>query len=205
MDTFLHIAAAIVCCYLLGSVNIAILVSRALGRDIRDCGSGNAGSTNMLRTFGWGVAIPVFIGDLFKGALAVMLGRFILSHGEVSALYGAYIGAVSAEIGHIYPVYFHFHGGKGVAISVGAIIALHPVGGPLLLLGGFGIAALTGYVSAGSVLCAAAYPFLAFFLGGVRELVPAVFMAAIVLYSHRENIKRLLEHRENKFIPPANK
>lgn len=192
-------------CYLIGSVNLSIVVSRALGRDVRESGSGNAGSTNMLRTFGWRVAIPVFLGDVARGALAVGIGAALFSACGEPGRFGAYLGAIAALLGHAFPVFFRFRGGKGVAVSIGAMIAIYPIPGALLLLAGFGVAAATKYVSLGSVLGAAAFPFLALARGGVREFLPALLMSALVLWLHRENIRRLREHRENKFTPPAAK
>jgi len=191
-----------VVCYLIGSANLSIIVSRALGRDVRESGSGNAGTTNMLRTFGWRVAIPVFLGDLLRGFLAARLCGAAFAACGLDARLGAYIGGIAALLGHAHPIFFGFRGGKGVAVSLGVIVALYPIAGPLLMLGGFAIAAISGYVSLGSALGAAAFPFLAGALGGMREVLPALVMALSVLWLHRENIRRLIEHRENKFAPP---
>ncbi len=191
------------CCYLLGSVNLAVLVSsRKFGRDVRTCGSGNAGSTNMLRTFGWKAAIPVFLGDMLKGALAVWAGVELFSLFSAEWKEAGYLGGFFALVGHMWPVWFGFRGGKGVAAGLGIVIALHPVAGPLLLLSGFAVAALSGYVSMASVLGAAAYPVMAACLGGWKEFWPGLALAALILYGHRENIRRLLAHKENKFTPP---
>lgn len=202
-NPFLGYALTALGCYLFGSINLAVLVSKLfLHRDVRTCGSGNAGATNMLRTFGWKAAIPVFLGEFLKGFAAVWAGRAIAGVFGGDALLGSYLGGIFVLLGQQYPVYFGFHGGKGVAVSLGALVALHPIGGPIVLLCGLAVAALSGYVSAASVLGAIAYPILVFFLGGVRELIPALVMAALVLWGHRENIRRLLRHEENKFTPP---
>lgn len=199
----LALFTAALLCYLIGSVNLAVIVSKKLfGQDVRACGSKNAGSTNMLRTFGIKAALPVFLGDMAKGALSVWLAGHICAWFGTEFYAAGYIGGFFSLLGQMYPVYFGFHGGKGVATALGVIMALHPIGGTAVVVCGFVIAALTGYVSMGSVLCALAYSPLAFCMGGMKEFVFALPMALLVLYGHRENIRRLLRHEENRFTPP---
>ncbi len=189
-------------CYLIGSCNLSVIVSKAIGRDVRSCGSGNAGSTNMLRTFGWKAAVPVFLGDVLKGVAATFLGMAAFGAAGFDPRLGGYCGATACLLGHVFPVWFGFHGGKGIAICIGTIIALFPLGGTVILACGLAIAGFSGYVSLGSILSAAAFPFMVLALKGPREFVPALIMCVLVIFFHRENIRRLLEHRENKFSPP---
>lgn len=202
---YLYAAAALLLCYLLGSCNLSVMLSKALGRDVRSAGSGNAGSTNMLRTFGWKAAIPVFLGDVAKGVIATLFGIAVFAYCGYRARLGGYCGATACLLGHVFPVWFGFHGGKGIAICIGTIIALFPVGGTLILIFGLAVAGFSGYVSLGSILSAALFPILALIRNGMREFVPALIMCALVIFFHRENIRRLIEHRENKFTPPKKK
>ncbi len=197
--------AALLICYLIGSCNLSVILSKAMGRDVRGYGSGNAGSTNMLRTFGWKAAIPVFLGDIAKGVIATLFGIWAFSLCGLDPRLGGYCGATACLLGHVFPVWFGFHGGKGIAICIGTIIALFPIGGTIILICGLAIAGISGYVSLGSILSAAAFPFLALAVNGVREFIPALIMCILVIYFHRENIRRLIEHRENKFSPPKKK
>ena len=124
---FAALLLAAICGYLLGSVNPAIIIGRLIyKKDIRKLGSGNAGMTNVMRNFGKKSAALTLICDIAKGLIAVLLGRllFILLAPASSLDYGAYIGAVSAVAGHMFPVYFGFKGGKGVATVGGAIIEI---------------------------------------------------------------------------------
>lgn len=117
--------------YLLGSVDFGILVSKYLYHDdIRTHGSGNAGSTNILRTFGLKAALLTALGDIGKGAVSTLLGRFIVEWGTgdpALGVYGAYLAAFCAVCGHLWPIWFHFKGGKGVATAAGAILATAPL------------------------------------------------------------------------------
>ena len=196
--------------YFLGSVNVALILSRKVkGDDVREHGSGNAGTTNMLRTFGWRAGAMTFLGEILKGVIAVIIGRTVLSYMgyEAYAVYGGYLGGISSLIGQMFPIYFGFKGGKGVAAALGAVCALNPVLFLILCAAGFSLAAITGYVSAGSVTGAAIYPVLVLvkmLLSGtfnILELVLAIILGGLLLISHRENIKRLLNGTENKLSP----
>lgn len=182
---------ALVCAYLMGSISPAILISKALGKDIRLCGSGNAGTTNMLRTYGKTAAAATLLVDALKGAAAVALGRFL--GGELCACWCL----AFAMIGHIFPIYFGFKGGKGVAAAIGALLVLSPSIAGVMLVIALSIMAATRMVSAGSVIAAAALPFTAWFLK--PEFLPvAAAMAALVIFKHRSNIGRILRGEESK-------
>jgi glycerol-3-phosphate acyltransferase PlsY len=138
--------------YLLGSVSFAYILSTvALKRDIRKYGSGNAGTANMLRNFGWKLGIPTFLGDTLKGVLACYIGQVIGATFE-HALLGACVGAVFAVIGHTYPVFLKFKGGKGIATTLGIILFLYPGVNIWVLVISLVIIAVFARVSAGSVV-----------------------------------------------------
>ena len=217
MPASFMLAAAVLAavCYMLGSVNLAVILSRKIkGQDVREHGSGNAGTTNMLRTFGWTSAALTFGGDIIKGAISVVLCRavFVYLGYEAYAAYGGYLGGIASLLGQMYPVYFGFKGGKGVASAIGAMGAINPLLCLAVFSVGLLLAVVTGYVSMGSVLCAVAYPFLVLALmtigGGtfdLTELILVFSLAGMLLLSHKDNIKRLLNGTENKFTPRRNK
>jgi len=198
--------------YLLGSIDTGILVSRYIYRDdVRTHGSGAAGMTNMLRTFGKKAAALTAAGDVLKGVLAVCIGRWLFSllpAGGVSPYIGVYLAAVCAVIGHLKPLYFGFKGGKGVLVAGGAILAIQPVLIPFLAAIFLICLLPTGMVSLGSITMAAAYPFLTlaycYFagLGGADTAVcfiGAAIMGCMGIYMHRSNIKRINEGKEYRF------
>jgi glycerol-3-phosphate acyltransferase PlsY len=210
LSVVLASSAAALAAYLLGSANLAVIFSRsAFGEDVRTRGSGNAGSTNMLRTFGWRAAAVTFFGDVLKGALAVVIGRALYSAFGLAAysIYGGYAGGIFALLGHMYPIYFKFQGGKGVATAIGAVAAAYPVLFVIVTAVGFTLAGVTGYVSAGSLTCSAGFPLLV--LGSMLlenrfdpiELLLAVLLGGLIVFAHRGNIRRLLNGTENKFSP----
>ena len=210
MDRAFSIGAALVLSaaagYLLGSVSFAVVVSRLMyHQDIRDYGSGNAGMTNILRTYGKKAAAITLAGDFCKGALAVVLGRVIFWLCGVDFMDGAYVAGMFALLGHLFPVYFGFKGGKGILTSVGVIFLINPLVGLLLLAVGLPLIFLTRIVSVGSIAGAVCYPvftWLTVYLKGENPLFDTVFasiIALLVLYMHRENIRRLMNGTENKF------
>lgn len=200
--------------YLLGSIDTGILVSKGLYHDdVRNHGSGAAGMTNMLRTFGKKAAALTAVGDVLKGVLAVCIGRWIFgllaADGSViPANVGAYLAAVFAVIGHARPVYFKLKGGKGVLVAAGAILATEPVLIPVLAVI-FAICLLsTGMVSLGSIMMAAVYPFLVLascvlrgysLMTSIAILVCAFFIGIQIIYLHRSNIQRIKDGKEYRF------
>jgi glycerol-3-phosphate acyltransferase PlsY len=191
-------AVAILLCavlgYLLGSLNSAILISHTiLRRDIRAHGSKNAGTTNMLRTYGTGYAVLTLALDMLKGALAALIG-FLVAH-----MVGAPVAGFFCVFGHMFPLYYRFRGGKGVATTGMVALMLDPWVF-LVMLGVFVIiTAGTRYVSLASVMCALLYPLLlhAFIPGGWTVLM-GLMTTVFVVFMHRENIKRLLAGKESK-------
>ena len=195
--------------YLLGSVSLSIYMSRKMyGGDVRSKGSGNAGATNMLRTYGKAAAALTLAGDLGKGVLAVALGRLLFGLCTVSpewAVYGGYVAAIFAVCGHLWPVWFGFKGGKGVAVAAGAILATEPVVLLALAVVFFALAFATRIVSLSSVTVAALYPvFTALWSWYTGRSVwfttlCALVMGLLVIWMHRANIQRLKNGTEYKF------
>ncbi len=199
--------------YALGSVNLSIILSKAMGKgDIREQGSGNAGTTNTLRTLGKLPALAVLIWDILKGVIAVLLAKWIITIGNADMAadvlaanrdYAMVISAIFAVLGHNFPVFFGFKGGKGVATSLGVIIAIEwPIA---IACAVFAIVMIliSRMVSIGSVLVAILYPILTFFVGkefhnSFVYLVFALILAASVLFRHKANIKRIMNGTENK-------
>lgn len=192
-----------VAAYLLGSLNFAVILSKLFHHeDIRNYGSGNAGATNMVRTYGrkWGVI--TFICDGLKAAVAVLGSMLLMGEG------GAYIAALFAILGHIFPVYYKFRGGKGVVVSAISILCLNPLVFGILVVLFVVIVYVSRYISLGSVICAFFYPMLlnAFNTDkGFISTVISVLLAVIVIVMHRSNIKRLMNRTENKIGQKAKK
>ena len=198
------------CAYLMGSINSAIIVSRIYAKeDIRTHGSGNAGMTNILRTYGKLPAAWTAVGDFAKGALAVLLGRlFFYILGVDAGFDVGFVAGFFALLGHLFPIYFGFRGGKGVLTSAGVIFVIHPLIFLLLAVIIIPIMFLTRIVSLGSVLGAVLFPVLTFFFCGRTwsvDLLFALLMGAVVLFMHRANIKRLLNGTENRFPKKSKK
>lgn len=204
--TVLIIIVLLVCGYLLGAISSAVWISRRFyGIDIREHGSGNAGATNMLRVLGPRAALPVFAIDASKGYAAVSLSYFLCLFGvqsEEPLFFYLQIGlVVVAILGHIFPIFTGFKGGKGVATIAGCVLALSPL--PLLLsLATFVIIlALTHYVSLGSMISGALYPVYMYYVFGDRSTAMVVFgvvVAVMLIVTHRNNIKRLINGTESK-------
>ena len=213
MESVLIAVVSALQAYLLGSIDTGILVSKFVYHDdVRKHGSGAAGMTNMLRTFGKKAAAMTAAGDVLKGVLAVCIGRWLFAllpaGTTVSPYLGVYLAAIFAVIGHLKPLYFGFKGGKGVLVAGGAILAIQPVLLPFLALIFLACLLPTGMVSLGSVTMAAAYPLLTLgycLLRGyvVQDLliclVGSVIMAAMVIYMHRSNIQRIRDGKEYRF------
>lgn len=191
---------ALVIGYLLGGIQTAILYSRLKGMDIRQHGSGNAGATNTLRVLGKKAALIVFIGDLIKAILAVVICKILFP--DQALLVGLY-AAIGAIIGHSYPVFFGFKGGKGIAVTVGAIYFIDVRIGLIVSLVFILSAFITKIVSLSSMLLTTGVPIcILIFYKGNEHLIEAFLLggviAAITIYRHKENIKRLIAGTESK-------
>ena len=189
-------AVLVIVAYLLGSISFAVLLVRAkTGRDIRAEGSGNAGATNVLRSYGKKLALLVALLDVAKGIAAVLLMRLVTSDPRWAAAAG-----FAAILGHVFPVFYGFRGGKGVATAVGAFLALSPLALLATLVVLLVIVAATRYVSLGSVVAFALLPPIAGLLfHASRAVVTAAGLTAVlILGKHLPNLKRLARGEERK-------
>ncbi|MBQ2890048.1 MAG: glycerol-3-phosphate 1-O-acyltransferase PlsY [Clostridia bacterium] len=182
--------------YLLGSISTSILFSKIkTGKDIRDFGSGNAGATNTLRTLGKGAAIVVLLGDMLKAVISILIAKALLN--EQIAVYVASIGVV---LGHNFPIYFGFKGGKGVAVSaVACLFADWRIGVFVVILSVL-IMLTTKYVSLGSIIGAVLVFLLGFLFRGIDipYIIFSIIIGGLAIIMHRKNIVRLLNGNENK-------
>ncbi|MBE6838041.1 MAG: glycerol-3-phosphate 1-O-acyltransferase PlsY [Ruminococcus sp.] len=210
--------------YLLGSLNSAIIVCKLWKKtDIRTVGSKNAGLTNTLRVFGKGPALLTLLGDLSKGVVSVLIGIAIFNLfdtglvvetttplgtvTEYSTIFVGYVAGIFAILGHIFPIYYGFKGGKGILVSCSILLVIDPITFcieiPFFIL----VVILTRYVSVASISAAVLYPFTTCITQTLRGDVPYIWLnttlvvitSILLIYMHRENIKRLRAGTENKF------
>ena len=196
MLTLLVVAVA----YLVGSLPFSFLVARAFGvKDVRRVGSGNVGATNVLRSAGRAAGLLAFLLDAGKGAAATLLAaRLAPSDAALPAL-----AALLAVVGHMYPVWLRFQGGKGVATGLGAFAPLAPLAALAAVAGFAAVAWATRYVSLGSVAGALALVLLAWLLGGSAPVVGSALVAAgLIVFRHRSNLRRVLGGTERRAGAP---
>lgn len=219
---YLIIIAVAVISYLIGSINFSIILSKVIsGKDIRESGSGNAGATNMLRTHGKKMGVITLLLDVAKGIISVLIAIYIrekIYNGDI--LYSArasvhiyfetflaclpYIAGVCVVLGHNFPLYFGFKGGKGVATSLGVVLMLDWKVGLIVAVCAVAVMAITRYVSLGSILGGAAYIIAQIVKAVVKseyniiQLVCVVIIGGLLISRHHANIKRLLNGTENK-------
>jgi glycerol-3-phosphate acyltransferase PlsY len=189
-------ALLVVAGYLLGSLSFALLLVRwRTGADIRTVGSGNAGATNVLRAHGKRLAAAVALLDIAKGAAAVLLVRLVTADPRYAAAAG-----LAAILGHVFPLYSGFRGGKGVATAVGAFLVLAPLATVVCLAVFVGVVAATRYVSLASMIAIALLPPAAGLLSHAPRavVVAAAATAVLVVFKHVENLKRLARREERK-------
>lgn len=197
--------------YCIGSINFSVIFSKKFaGFDVREKGSGNAGTTNMLRSVGKKAAAITLVCDILKGVVAIgiaILAGNVFSNLDRELL--VQIAGVAVVLGHTFPVFFQFKGGKGVATSLGILLMTNWQIGLICLVFALVLMALTRMVSVGSCAAAILFPILTLFIdtnytvltegkSGSTYFVYSVILAVIVLYNHRSNIKRLLSGTENK-------
>lgn len=184
--------------YLLGNISVGILVSKLYGvMDIRKYGSGGSGSTNVLRTLGWVPSLLTLLGDCLKAYAAARLG------GAIAGDPGLLIGGLAAILGHDFPVFFQFRGGKGIACSLGVILAIDLRISLILFVLVLLIIAVTRYVSLASIVGSLLFPVLtAVFLHGhscfAGYLAASIVICMLNVFCHRRNISRLIHHNENR-------
>ncbi|WP_019228531.1 glycerol-3-phosphate 1-O-acyltransferase PlsY [Sedimentibacter sp. B4] len=181
--------------YLLGNISFAYILGKIFTKkDVRDYGSGNAGATNAIRAFGKKIGAMVFIGDVLKGVIAVLIGRSI---GET----GVYLAGAMVIIGHNWPVFLNFKGGKGVATTIGVMIIASPFVTLICFVLGLVVIIATRTVSLGSIIGMAMAPLAAgIFVRpfNVSLFIFCLFIGTMAIYRHKENIKRILNGKENK-------
>ena len=193
--------------YLIGSINFSVIISKKMaGFDVRDKGSGNAGTTNMLRSVGKKAAAVTLICDILKGVvaigIAIILGNIIKNLDKALLVQ---IAGIFVVVGHTFPIFFQFKGGKGVATSLGVLLLSNWQIGLICLVFGLVLIALTRMVSLGSVGAAILFPVLTLFINqnyivseGSGYFIYSIILAFIVAFNHRSNIKRILNGTENK-------
>lgn len=201
--------------YLLGGINTSIIVTRLkTGKDIRSMGSGNAGLTNTLRTQGKASSVIVLLGDVAKAVLAVLLVRlafrFIggidIADSALGMKWVEYMAGFMAVVGHVFPIYYSFKGGKGVLAAISAIFTVEWRTGAVLLIVFVILVAITRYVSLGSCVASGIYFISTFVFGYVLDKDPsalvctfiALFTGGLIIFMHRGNIDRLVHHNEKK-------
>jgi acyl phosphate:glycerol-3-phosphate acyltransferase len=192
--------------YLVGSIATAVWVGKIFhGVDVREHGSGNAGATNVIRVLGWKTGVPVLLIDVLKGWVAAMLPVFFNMAGGGTALLTNFqiLAGLAAILGHIFPVFAGFRGGKGVATIFGVLMAIHPLL-TLSCLGVFLVVLLiSGYVSLSSMSAGVAFPIFLFLFFDTPSLFFKVFsiiVAIALIFTHRMNISRLLKGEESKLF-----
>lgn len=186
---------AFIAAYILGNISAGKIVSNRIGHvDITKVGSGNAGTTNVLRTLGWLPSILTLAGDVLKAIIAAMLGKAIVGDA------GMVLAGAAVMLGHIWPVIYDFKGGKGIAAAFGYIIYTDPIIALILFVEQIGVIALTRYMSLASLVSCVLYAVLVavFHWGDGLRIAVACFMAALSIFAHRSNIKRLLNREENR-------
>ncbi|MDI3540724.1 MAG: acyl phosphate:glycerol-3-phosphate acyltransferase [Thermosediminibacterales bacterium] len=185
---------SIIISYLLGSISFSYFIAKIwMGIDIRNYGSGNAGATNVLRVLGTKPAIIALLGDALKGIIAVYLGKLT---GDESIML---LCGLAVVIGHNWPIFLKFEGGKGIATSLGVILTISPLSSLILIIIGVFIIYITRYVSLGSITSAIILPFIFYMLHkSGYYLIFALVLTFLALFRHRSNIQRLLSGKESK-------
>jgi len=190
--------AMIVFGYLVGSIPFGLILGKLAGIDVRTTGSGNIGATNVNRLLGKKMGAITLIADAGKAVLPMLIADWVFPDSE--DLFVVYATGGAAFLGHLYPLYLKFKGGKGVATALGIFIYIQPVAIIFCLAVFVGVVKVSGYVSLGSLLTSALMPVLVWGLEGVSPaFYLALFVAVLIWLKHRENIWRLLNHEENSF------
>ena len=196
--------------YLIGSINFSVIISKKMaGFDVREKGSGNAGSTNVLRTVGKKAAIITLVCDILKGVVSVLIALLVgaIAGESANSAIVVEIAALAVVIGHTFPVFFGFRGGKGVATSLGVILIVNWKIGLICLVFALALMALTRMVSLGSISASVLFAVLTMFIrdsyiGGIdfdfSFIIFGILLAALVIFNHRSNLKRIINGTENK-------
>lgn len=200
----LYIILTIIICYLLGNVNNALIISKLKKKDIRSQGSGNPGAMNMFRNYGFTIGLITLVLDALKGALACAVGWFIVGEFSFTGTeLGKYVGAISVIVGHIFPVFLKFKGGKGIASTIGICFVLNPAIAGIALAVGFVFILITKMGAVTSFIIIA-FPLAldALRLSADPNNMPCILIIfaifVITLWAHRQNLMRLFSGKENK-------
>jgi len=204
MTNFILNFVCLIVGYLLGSVNTSIVVGKIYGKDVRNYGSKGAGLTNVLRVLGKKAALIVLIGDILKGILACLIGSALgdyFYHGNIANYEGALITGVGAVIGHNWPLYFNFKGGKGALIAISVMFMVNWQMALLSIIFFLLVVAITRYVSLGTIgatLLFVIVSYLPFFNESLNFHIISSLLAIVIIFRHRANISRLINGTENK-------
>ena len=194
--------------YFIGSISFSVLISKKIaGIDVREKGSKNAGSTNVLRSVGIKAAIITLICDILKGIVAVLIATLIGNIvGNVDKALLVQIAGILVILGHVFPIFFEFKGGKGVATALGVLLITNWKIGLICLIFALVLIIITRMVSVGSMVAALLFPVLTLFISesfiviatGFKYFIYSLIIAIIIIFNHRENIKRIMNGTENK-------
>ena len=193
--------------YAIGSVNFSIILSKKIaGFDVREKGSGNAGTTNMLRSVGKGPAALTLVLDILKGIVAILIAKYLVSNivEGINVAILVQIAGFFLVLGHTFPMFFGFKGGKGVATALGVLLMSNPLIGVICLVFALAVMALTRMVSLGSIMAAVLFPVLTIFItenyvaDGYNYIIFGIAMAVLVVFNHRANLKRIYNGTENR-------
>ena len=192
--------------YAIGSVNFSVILSKKMaGFDVREKGSGNAGTTNMLRSVGKGAAAITLILDILKGIVAILLAKYVVANiaKQANPAILVQLSGFFVILGHTFPMFFGFKGGKGVASALGVLLLTNPLIGGICLVFALAVMALTRMVSLGSIMAAVLLPILTVFIkdGYITEgsyIIFGISMAILVIFNHRSNLKRIYNGTENR-------
>ena len=193
---FLLYLLLIIASYFIGAIPTGVVLARAFsGKDIRQEGSGNIGATNVTRVLGKKLGALTLVGDLLKGFLPVCVGSYLVSSLNVVCLMGC-----AAFLGHLFPVYLKFKGGKGVATALGVFLYFAPLVILIVVVVFIAVVGISRYVSLGSLIAAASMPLLLVIIGSPKPVVLlSMAFALLIFIKHKANIQRLLNGTENKF------
>lgn len=193
--------------YAIGSVNFSIILSKKIaGFDVREKGSGNAGTTNMLRSVGKGPAALTLVLDILKGIVAILIAKYLVGNivEGINVAILVQIAGFFVVLGHTFPIFFGFKGGKGVATALGVLLMSNPLIGVICLVFALAVMALTRMVSLGSIMAAVLFPVLTIFItenyvaDGYNYIIFGIAMAVLVVFNHRANLKRIYNGTENR-------
>lgn len=185
--------------YLLGNISSSYLISKyVFGSDIRTKGSKNPGTTNAIRVFGFKAGFLTFLGDYFKGTIAVLIAYYLGRYFNVDADLCRYLAAFSVVMGHCWPALLYFRGGKGVATTYGAMLAISPLSTLFAMLFFLILVMITRYVSVGSIFGVLLFPILMYLRNDLLGVWFCLIFFILVVYRHRENILRLISGEENR-------